>query len=429
VTAEGQGTSEPNFPRRRWVLLRWLGLRWERRLAWLVLVLFGGGPVVLAATLFWYVRSGRLASAVERELAGVLGAPVKIDGLQVKGWHRYAIARLTLFGGPDGSRPLLRAEEGELATGKALTATFVRATADVGDEAALAAWRQFLERGGAAGPPDSSLELLMYGVQLEGGPSGGTGLRTAGLAPLQASVTITPDHRRVYLHGRLATQRAKLVVESGEEGTTLSLSPPFVLGRQRLAQSLGWPPALIPGDLEGHVVFSEGPGGRGFRLEADGILDLAQVGRAFKLPGCSGELFLLIDLDLRTGLDARASKGEVLVKLFQTPVLGDALALEVFRYIFFGQLSDRPVEKDFYEVNRIAFTVTLAGDQVTVTGKNGPLLSGRSLAGYSIELSGPAQATTEELARRVRLALGGLPGAQRAPAGEGSEAPSVPASP
>jgi hypothetical protein len=367
----------------------------------------------------------------------------------VKGWHRYAIARLTLLGGPEGARPLLRAEEGELATGKALTATFLRGSVDVGDEAALAGWRQLLVGPRMRGQPDSSLEVIVYDVGLEGGlprwSSLGAGYRTVGLPLLQGELAITPDHRRVYLHGRLATQRARLVVESGEKGATLSLSPPLVLGVERLAESLGWPPALIPRDLEGQVVLSEGPWGRAVDLDAVGSLDLQDLARTLGLPDCSGKMTLTVELALRPDMDASRlhsdqgvgtdrglgrSRGKVSVALAGSgPATVDPLALEVFRYIFFGQLSDRPLEEDLYAVNRIAFTVTLAGDQVTVTGDDGPLLSGRSQRGYTIELSGPAQATTEELARRVRLALGGLPAAQSAPAREGSEAPSVPASP
>jgi hypothetical protein len=177
------------------------------------------------------------------------------------------------------------------------------------------------------------------------------------------------------------------------------------------------------------------PGGFAPWLNGSGNLDLADVARALGLPDCSGKVTLTIKpLSLRSGVDAGRSWGTVSVALAGPgPATVDPLALEVFRYIFFGQLSDRPVEEDVYTLDRIAFTVTLAGDRVTVTGEDGPLLSGRSQRGYAIELTGPAQATTEELARRVRLALGGLPptgGPAGGPeAGDGPGTVPAPASP
>jgi hypothetical protein len=180
-------------------------------------------------------------------------------------------------------------------------------------------------------------------------------------------------------------------------------------------------------------------------LRGAGTLDLAEAARAFGLPDCSGNVALTIDLMLLPafdasglhpelqrgpGIDLGRSHGKVSVALAGPgPATVDPLALEVFRYIFFGQLSDRPVEEDVYTLGEIAFIVTHAGDRVTVRGYNGPLLSGRSQRGYTIELTGPAQATTEELARRVRLALGGLPAASGSEVGERAPGTPAPASP
>ena len=410
--------------RRRWLLLRWLGLRWERRLAWFVLLLFGAGPIVLSATLLWYVRSGRLARAFESQLAVVLGSPVKIEGLQVTGWHWYAIAQLTLFGGPEGSRPLLRAEKGTVSTGQRTVAVFLRGTVDLGSEDALNAWRQVLVGPTTGAQSESELGLAVESVSLARDVPG-VRLPPGAKASLKGGIAITPGLRFLALGGSEPAEPPSLGAESGGSLTTLFLSPPGLLGVERLATNLGWPAAVLPADLHGNVVMlSEGSLRRGFGLHGEGGVDLAEVAPALGLPACSGKVTVTIDLDLVRGLHAGGSHGTVSVALAGSdPAKVDALALEVFRYIFFGQLSDRPVEEDVYTLDRIAFTVTLASDRVTVTGEDGPLLSGRSQRGYTIELSGPAQATTEELARRVRLALGGLPPAGSPEAGESRLAP------
>jgi hypothetical protein len=417
--------------RRRWLLLRWLGLRWERRLAWFVLVLFGAGPVIASATLLWYVRSGRLAQAFEGQLAGVLGAPVKVEGLQVKGWHRYAVPRFTLLGGPEASRPLLRADEGTVTTGQRTLATFLKGTVDIGDDAALAAWRQVLLGPTTGGQSEPSLELDFKNVYLAGGVPG-VRLPPRAEVTLKSFITITPQGRSINLFGQDASRNLLAVGASSDpSGLFFSFMPPGLLGRERLATILCWPPALIPTDLDGYLMLFRSPGSLVLWLNGSGNLDLGDVAQALGLPQCSGKVTLTIEkLDLKSGVDAGRSRGELSIALAGSgPATVDPLALEVFRYIFFGQLSDRAVEEDVYTLDRIAFTVTLAGDRVTVTGEDGPLLSGRSQRGYTIELTGPAQATTEELARRLRLALGGLPARPSAAAGEGPAAPSTPGSP
>jgi hypothetical protein len=347
---------------------------------------------------------------------------VKIEGLQVKGWHRYAIAQLTLLGGPDVQRPLFRVEEGTVSTGQAISATFLRGTVDVGDEAAVAAWRQFLERPAAGRKLGSSLELTVHEVRPEGGLPEGAGIGPADLPPLDGRLTVSPLGRQLNFSGWAPSGKfLGLTAHAGSSLSGLGLSPPTLLGVERLARSLGWPGALVPANLDGGVVLVESPGLRSITLKGAGTLHLAEVASALGLPDCSGEVSVKIDLESGFG---PGPPGTVSVALAGSgPATVDPLALEVFRYIFFGQLSDRAVEEDVYTLDRIAFTVTLAGDRVTVTGEDGPLLSGRSQRGYTIELSGPAQASTEELARRLRLALGGLPSAGSPEVGESRPAP------
>jgi len=91
------------------------------------------------------------------------------------------------------------------------------------------------------------------------------------------------------------------------------------------------------------------------------------------------------------------------------PARVDPLALETFRYVLLGRLSEAAVEEgEPWAVDQIAFVVKFEGDRVTVEGaqESRPLLRGRSEGGSALELRSPALSTLEELARRGRLALG-----------------------
>jgi hypothetical protein len=324
---------------------------------------------------------------------------------------------------------LFRAEEGTLTAGQAIEATFQRGTVDVGDEVALVAWSHFFEVPAAGQMQVPSLRFIVHEGRPGGGLPMGVGMDPADLSPFHGILTIGPLGRSLYLSGRGPwNELYGLAAHGGKSLTSLGVSPPRLLGVERLARSLGWPVATIPADLDGVVGLTDDAGAQSVTLEGAGTLDLAEAARALGLPNCSGTVTLTIEkLDLNSGMNAGGSRGTLSVALAGSgPAQVDPLALEVFRYIFFGQLSDRAVEEDVYTLDHIAFTVTLAGDRVTVTGEDGPLLSGRSQRGYAIELTGPAQATTEELARRVRLALGGLSASGGSEVGEGAASPPAP---
>ena len=196
-----------------------------------------------------------------------------------------------------------------------------------------------------------------------------------------------------------------LLAESGPHGLALRLSPkPLLVGVERLAALTGWPEALLPPDLTGEIAVTEDVQGRRSHLQGEGRLDLAELSRRFGLPECSGMVALTIDVERRGSLGS----GSVTVRLAEGPARVDALALEAFRYILFGQLSEAAVEEDAWTIGTLAFVMRFQGDRVAVESEREgqPILSARSERGYALELNAPRPSTTEEVARRSRLALG-----------------------
>ena len=195
-----------------------------------------------------------------------------------------------------------------------------------------------------------------------------------------------------------------LLVETGPRGLALRLSPkPSLLGAGRLAALSGWPESLLPPDLTGDITVTEDAQGRRSHLQAEGLLDLAELSRRLGLPECRGRVTLSIDVERRGSL----AWGRVTVGLTGGPARVDALALEAFRYILFGQLSAGAVEEDAWTVDTVALVLRFEGDRVAIGGEREgqPILSARSEKGYALELRTATLATAEELARRSRLAL------------------------
>ncbi len=384
--------------RPRWLLLRWVGLRWQRRLAWLGVLLFGVGPLVVAGLLLWYVRSGRLSADIERGLSQALGARVEGSGLRVTAPRQYALARLALFSPQPGAAPILKAEDGLLQTGERWQLTFSRATVKVADAGALARWARLLRSPAGSTP----IQIVAAAVRVEGGPAelANTDVR------LRGGLAFAPDRRQAFLHAiPEAGRRMTLLAQSGPHGLALRLSPkPLLLGAERLAALTGWPEALLPPDLTGEITVTEDVQGRRSHLRGEGHLDLAELSRRLGLPECTGAVALNVNLERGTG----SASGSVTVRLAEGPARVDALALEAFRYILFGQLSAAAVEEDAWTIDTLAFVMRFQGDRVAVEGEREgqPILSARSERGYALELNAPGPSTTEEVARRARLALG-----------------------
>ncbi len=383
--------------RPRWLLLRWVGLRWQRRLAWLGVLLFGVGPLVVAGLLLWYVRSGALSTRLARSLSADLGVPVRFEGLRVKNFGQYEIEGVTLLA-EDGSAALLRAEEALLLVRPHPRLVASRATVDLTDGKALGCWGRLLRSSARPG----RFEMHFAAVRLEGGPEALAGDDVT----LRGGLAFAPDRRQAFLHAiPEAGRRMTLLAQTGPHGLALRLSPkPLLLGAERLAALTGWPEALLPADLTGEITVTEDVRGRRSHLRGEGRLDLAELSRRLGLPECSGRVALTIDVERRGSLGS----GSVTVRLAEGPARVDALALEAFRYILLGQLSAAAVEEDAWTIDTLAFVMRFQGDRVAVEGEREgqPILSARSERGYALELNAPGPSTTEEVARRARLALG-----------------------
>lgn len=383
--------------RPRWLLLRWVGLRWQRRLAWLGVFLFGVGPLVVAGLLLWYVRSGALSTRLARSLSADLGLPVRFEGLRVKNFGQYEIERVTLSA-EDGSAALLRAEEALLLVRPHPRLVASRATVNLTAGKALGCWGRLLRSSARPG----RLEMHFAAVRMEGGPEALAGDDVA----LRGGLAFAPDRRQAFLHAiPEAGRRMTLLAQSGPHGLALRLSPkPLLLGAERLAAFTGWPEALLPADLTGEITVTEDVRGRRSHLRSEGRLDLAELSRRLGLPECSGRVALTIDVERRGSLGS----GSVTVRLAEGPARVDALALEAFRYILFGQLSAAAVEEDVWTIDTLGFVMRFQGDRVAVESEHEgqPILSARSERGYALELNAPGPSTTEEVARRARLALG-----------------------
>jgi len=398
--AESEELHARRHPLRRphWLLLRWLGLRRQRRLGWLGVLLLGVGPLVAAGLLLYYVRCGGLQANIERDLSQALGGPVRVSGLRMVGWQEYGLARLTLSSPRPGAEPILKAEACVLQTGEGLVLTFSRATVDLSDGDALAHWSRLLR----APAGSASIQVVADAVRLEGAPEELSQADTS----IRGGLVLTPSRRLASLRTRLpGDEHADLVVQSTPGEASLSFKPrPLLLGADRLSALLGWPAALLPPDLTGEVVVTTDGLGVRTRLNAQGSLDLAGLTRQLSLPACSGSVTLNVDLECARG----SAWGTVAVSLADGPARVDPLALETFRYVFLGRLSEVPIDEEPWTVDRIAFVVKFEGDRVTVEGaeEGRPLLRGRSEGGSALELRSPALSTLEELARRGRLALG-----------------------
>jgi hypothetical protein len=285
-----------------------------------------------------------------------------------------------------------------LQTGEHPSLTFSRATVDLTHGDALAHWsRLFRAPAGAA-----SLQVAAEAARLESAPEE---LPQADCS-IRGGIVLTPSRRLASLHGHFAGGgHADLMVQGTPGGITLSLTPtPTLLGRRRLAALLGWPATLLPSDLVGEVVVTADSQGVTTRLAAEGSIDLAGLAHRLSLPSCSGSVDLNLDLECSEG----AASGTVAVSLADGPARVDPLALETFRYVFLGLLSERAVEEgDTWTVDRIAFVVGFDGDRVTIEAETEgrPLIAGHSEQGSALELTMPALTTLEDVARRGRLAL------------------------
>jgi hypothetical protein len=362
------------------------------------LLLLGAGPLIAAGILLWYVRSGSLARRVERGLSAELGTPVRIAGLRVRSWSQYALARFSVSAGAN-EHFLFKAEDGLLQTEEGWRLSFSRATVNLGEREALSGWARLLRSPSGSRP----FQMVAETVRVGGGPPdlGRERLR------LRGELNLGRERRRAFLHAITSTGRPmNLLVQNTPEGFTLSLSPkPLLLGVDRVAGFTGWPRALLPADLTGEVAFTEGTVGFRCRLQAEGALDLRELARQLDYAECGGLVTLTVNVERSLGTGSASSRGSVAVSLAEGPARVDGLALEAFRYVLFGQLSKTPVEEDVWTVDELAFTVTLEGDRVRIAGEDGPILRARSQRGNGLELWTPALTTTEELARRSRLAL------------------------
>lgn len=388
-----------------------MGLRWQRRLAWLAVVLLGVGPVAAAGSLAWYVRSGRLRTRIEGRLSQALGGAVQVKGLQVTGWGRYGVARLTLTGSDPSRVPILSAQGGALETGPRLRLRFARATVNLGEQAALAEWRRLLRRV----PPGPPVEVSADAVRLEGLPE----QASRAVVTCRGNLTLTRERRRAFLHGFLppgpsggTAERVSLLVEDTLGGFRLSLAPrPLLLGADRLARLVGWPQGLLPEDLKGEVVLrsdARGAGARaGARLRARGTLPLDRLAQRFGFSGCTGAVALGIDLERKAAEGPGAYRGTVEVTLADGPAQVEALALETFGYVLLGRLSEEAVEEDTWTVEALAFTLRFEGPRLLIepASTEGPLLSARSRRGSTLRLDRGASTTVEALLQRARLAL------------------------
>ncbi len=359
--------------------------------------MFGVGPLVVAGLLLWYVRSGALSIRLARSLSADLGLPVRFEGLRVKNFGQYEIERVTLLA-EDGSVSLLRAEETLLLVRPHPRLVASRATVNLTAGKALDCWARLLRSSARPG----RLEMHFAAVRVEGGPEALAGDDVA----LRGGLAFAPDRRQAFLHAiPEAGRRMTLLAQTGPHGLALRLSPkPLLLGAERLAALTGWPEALLPPDLTGEITVIEDVQGRRSHLRGEGRLDLAELSRRLGLPECSGMVALTIDVERRGSLGS----GSVTVRLAGGPARVDALALEAFRYILFGQLSAAAVEEDVWTIDTLGFVMRFQGDRVAVESEREgqPILSARSERGYALELNAPGPSTTEEVARRARLALG-----------------------
>ncbi|MCK4300257.1 MAG: hypothetical protein KAX80_12025, partial [Planctomycetes bacterium] len=332
-----------------------------------------------------------------RSLSADLGLPVRFEGLRVKNFGQYEIERVTLLA-EDGSAALLRAEEALLLVRPHARLVASRATVDLTDGRALGCWGRLLRSSARPG----RLEMHFATVRVEGGPEALAGDDVA----LRGGLAFAPDRRQAFLHAiPEAGRRMTLLAQTGPHGLALRLSPkPLLLGAGRLTALTGWPEALLPPDLTGEITVTEDVQGCRSHLRGEGGLDLAELSRRLGLPECSGRVALTIDVERRGSLGS----GSVTVRLAEGRARVDALALEAFRYILFGQLSAAAVEEDAWTIDTLAFVMRFQGDRVAVESEREgqPILSARSERGYALELNAPGPSTTEEVARRARLALG-----------------------
>jgi len=386
--------------RPRWWLVRWVGLRWQRRLGWLGVILFGAGPLVAAGFLVWYVHSGALVARLERNLSDALQVPVHLEGLQVRAWGRYRVARVG-FAEEPGSSPLLSARNVTLVTSPTLRMSCSQVTVELGGREALARWERLLRT-----PARAPVQLLIAEVILSGLPTGAAGRNVS----LAGELTVGPSRSRAFLYGRTeAGERTSFRAGFSAGRFSCALSPePVLLGRDRLARLTGVPARLLPHDLSGDFAYTDDGQGTRVHFSAKGTLDLSELARRLQLPEGRGTVDVTFDLVHGLGTEENSYQGSVTVKLAGPEARVDGLALEQLRFILLGELADRAVGHETWTLKELAFQLTCDGDAVTVSGQGteGAILRAQSDQGFSIELAGSARSSVNELAGRFHLAVG-----------------------